>query len=538
MHLGDQEPSGGAAPGEVLSALIGIAGGERGAAWASFDADGRVVAVGGALAPHGLERLAPGDALVHAALWLEGLPVPPPRRMVLPALAVARHHVDVHLWPTSSSAEGPVAGPVAGYMVVVDSTLRVRERATVLERLNEANLLQEQLAGAERGRNSARLERSEALGALGVEVLERGGDGLFRPQGAPSEWLAAVCGWEGALDRVISGEDPLSFLGAFLAEAEETLDGDSPALLRSGMWSQVIAGREEVFEAFAMVLSTGRRIVMVERLDLRYRERQELLQRAREASLSHEAARRGVEHKDVLLHCIVHDLRAPLASIAGALRLLRGSGEGAARPAVAADQARELLDIALRQADRQDALIRAVLEVFHAEVMDLERFDDDPRSAPDLVEVALDGVERARPAFLERGVRLVLGAGAPAAAPVVGARDRLARVLDNLLQNALRHSPQGEAVEVSVAAGPDGPALLVSDRGAGVPEGLQGLLFRRFVRGTAGGAAGLGLYYCRMTVERWGGSITYRDRDGGGAQFHVQLRAARAVSSAPPAPGA
>ncbi len=65
------------------------------------------------------------------------------------------------------------------------------------------------------------------------------------------------------------------------------------------------------------------------------------------------------------------------------------------------------------------------------------------------------------------------------------------------------------------------------DRGPGVPEALQGQLFRRFVQGgSGGGAAGLGLFYVRMTVERWGGRIRYEDRPGGGAAFHVTLRRA------------
>ena len=109
---------------------------------------------------------------------------------------------------------------------------------------------------------------------------------------------------------------------------------------------------------------------------------------------------------------------------------------------------------------------------------------------------------------------------------VVGLRDRLERVVDNLLDNALRHSPRGTSVDVAVEASPLGPALVVADRGAGVPETLRGMLFQRFVRGSAGGAAGLGLYYCRMTVERWGGAIAYRDRTGGGAEFRVQVRPA------------
>lgn len=530
-------PNGGPAlPAEVVATLAHIAGGERGPAWAGFDETGRVLDAGGALAAYGLAGVAPGVELARAAEWLEGLIVSPLRPLTLPSLAVAGRHVDLYVWPAALT-------PPHGYLVVVDSSSRVRERADVLEWANEASLLRQRLESAERGRRGARRERDETLNALGAEILERGPDGKFRPQGVPPAWLCAVCEWEDGAECALSGDDPASFLGAFLGDVEEVLDAGSPAVVRSGMWSQEFGGRDQVFEAVAMVLSTGRRVVMVEHIELRHRERQELLQRAREASLTYEAARRAREHKEVLLNCIVHDLRSPLASMAGALRLLRGS-------TVPEPQRAELLDIALRQSERQDELIRAVLEVFRGELEDVERFEEDARSAPDLALVVRECVERARPAFQERGVTLGTSSyAAPhvgpastsrtaASLPVVGSRDRLERVVHNLLDNALRHSPAGGAVEVRVDAGPNGPELVVADRGAGVPETLRGMLFQRFVRGTVGGAAGLGLYFCRMTVERWGGRITYRDREGGGAEFCVQLRAARTLSSpAPEDPG-
>ena len=57
--------------------------------------------------------------------------------------------------------------------------------------------------------------------------------------------------------------------------------------------------------------------------------------------------------------------------------------------------------------------------------------------------------------------------------------------------------------------------------------------FQRFVQGEGAGAVGLGLFYVRMTVERWGGSVAYADRDGGGADFRVDLVRATADGSTP-----
>lgn len=178
----------------------------------------------------------------------------------------------------------------------------------------------------------------------------------------------------------------------------------------------------------------------------------------------------------------------------------------------------------LRQARRQDEMIRHVLDVFGAEVEALRSFEESVEGAPDLALVAQETVDQERAAFRAKGVELTLS-GAQDALPVVGVRERLERVLTNLVSNALRHAPAGTTVDLMLQ--PTGDSTVrasVLDRGPGVPEDLRGRLFERFVQGGSGGAAGLGLYYVRMTVERWGGGVEYEPREGGGAAFHVTLR--------------
>ena len=517
-------------PVEVLDHLVAAGIGRHAPTWICLDEDDRVSSWGGAPGDHGLDELVEGGRVPASAAWLHGILPAPTSPLFLPELSTGSRRADVHVWRTDSGT----------WILLLDSTTRVAERERALERANQASYLRERLEGEQRRSHGARVERAEAFTALGAEILERGPDGRYRPQEGDEHapWLDQVCEWEPGGEKALSSDDPTSFLGAFLAEASEELDDfvPSPArvrhVIRSGMWTQMVDGEEAPFEAFAMALSTGRRLLIVEHLDLRYRERQELLQRARETSLSFEALRREVQTKDVLLHCIVHDLRSPLASISGALALLGGDKLDEERRA-------QMIEIALRQTRRQEELIGAVLEVFQAEVEDLDRFEEDASRAPDLRIVAREQVERSRPAFQSSGVTL-LGPDPGAPIAVAGRTDRLERVVANLVDNALRHAPSGSTVEVRVApAGPESPAaaLVVADRGPGVPEALKGALFDRFVRGTAGGAAGLGLFYCRMTVERWGGSIEYRDREGGGAEFVVRLRPAGALSSSPP-PGA
>jgi signal transduction histidine kinase len=106
--------------------------------------------------------------------------------------------------------------------------------------------------------------------------------------------------------------------------------------------------------------------------------------------------------------------------------------------------------------------------------------------------------------------------------------DLLRRVLENLLENALRHAPEDSVVTVRGARRDGAVELEVADTGPGVPAGLRETIFDRFVRVESGdGAAtrsgrGLGLAFCRLAVEAHGGSIRVEDGTPG-AVFRLSL---------------
>jgi signal transduction histidine kinase len=107
---------------------------------------------------------------------------------------------------------------------------------------------------------------------------------------------------------------------------------------------------------------------------------------------------------------------------------------------------------------------------------------------------------------------------------VVGEKSRLERVIFNLVDNALRHGPSGSVVTVAVTRDGDGILITVDDEGVGVPPNLARTVFDKFSQGRErGGRAGLGLYFCRITVEQWGGSIGYTPRSTGGSRFWFRL---------------
>jgi signal transduction histidine kinase len=98
---------------------------------------------------------------------------------------------------------------------------------------------------------------------------------------------------------------------------------------------------------------------------------------------------------------------------------------------------------------------------------------------------------------------------------------RIEQVLSNLLENAARYSPAGSAIAVEVSRSAACVRVAVKDRGPGVPAHEQARIFERFVRGTAAKAAGglgIGLYLCRMIVERHGGTIGVESSPRSGAE--------------------
>ena len=149
-------------------------------------------------------------------------------------------------------------------------------------------------------------------------------------------------------------------------------------------------------------------------------------------------------------------------------------------------------------------------------------------SAPlDVAAVAQEVVALAR----ERapaGLELHFGGGS---GMVLADPDRVRQVLINLVDNAVKYSPDGGPVEVSVHGAGERVRISVSDRGLGIPGSERELVFEKFYRldpklSRGVGGTGLGLYISRALVLQMGGTISVDSRVGGGSTFHVELPAA------------
>jgi signal transduction histidine kinase len=356
---------------------------------------------------------------------------------------------------------------------------------------------------------------STVLSSLGKLILERQADGTFLQCSERPDWFRRL---NLALPRPsvpLRVENFFPFLEVFLPEAEKVWHGSHSQPIDSDLWCETTTDGEELpLEATALCVGP-RRLLVITRRDSLYRERRLLLQRARELRLTYDALAREIEQKDILMHCIVHDLASPLQTILGVLSSL------SEQPLSEEDSS--LVNLALDAALRQRSMIREILTVFAAEHTDVatvceETAVSDLHAALTRVTTALDVTARGRKIRIEW-----VEAATPC--PVIADEARLVRVISNLLDNAIRHSPTGGRISVTTREENGMVEVSIRDEGPGVPASVFPRLFQRFGR-TAGVEAGLGLglYFCRITVERWGGSIGYDGPSDGGPRFWFRLR--------------
>ena len=212
-----------------------------------------------------------------------------------------------------------------------------------------------------------------------------------------------------------------------------------------------------------------------------------------------------------------HELRTPLASLKGYVETLQGAAKD--DPAARA----KFLPIMLAQADRMARLIEDLLSLSRIEM----REHVPPRETVDLASLVSEVVTTMRPLTDAAGCSLVV-APLPSNVSVIGDRDELLQVANNLIQNAIKYGKPGGRIVVTI--GELGPrlSLSVADDGIGIAAQHLPRLTERFYRVSAKdsrdrGGTGLGLAIVKHIVNRHRGELTIESRVGHGSTFTVLL---------------
>ena len=216
-----------------------------------------------------------------------------------------------------------------------------------------------------------------------------------------------------------------------------------------------------------------------------------------------------------------HELRTPLAAMRVNVEALKEQSTDEGQ--------RELMGNLLRSNDRAARLVGQLLQLMRSDAV----------STNDLpVMLSLDALVQDRLAMIEglasaRGVELELDC--EGSVPVLGERESLVSMIDNLIDNAIKYSPPDGTVRVQVASEGMQAVLGVADQGPGIPPALRERVFDRFFRNpdqTQSGS-GLGLAIVKSVVDRHGGAVVLGEARGGGLMATVRLPLAAAEAPQP-----
>lgn len=473
--------------------------------WVVCDSDNRVIRTGGSLDFFGVPSLNAGVALIEQAPIFLGL-------------ETSRELGPLHfpfLEMVSSLIADLFAVPVGdeNWYLLLDTT-----REAEFQRRRQHVSHQRELKRRETEVAEEWLTVSDPLAALAAFdslVLERTSDGRLMRVGDTPKWLDNI--WPDGFSRGHYFDIRASpFLEHFMIDAEEAWWAGEGVMLRSGAFAELDGmGTEWQLEATA-VQSRGRSLLIIQEIGTQQREKFELLQQARNRALEHSHLLKQIELKDVLLHCVVHDLSSPVSAVMMSLEAIENED--------LSENARELMEMSIAQLERQDLLIRMILDIFSAESTG-KIGGEGSMSGADIVGCIADVRHSIEPLAAARNISFRVEVDdLDSGVTVPGERLRLSRIIANLVENARRHTGAGK--EVVIGARPvDGDVYFsVEDEGPGVPPEMEGKLFDRFAQAGAGkGAAGLGLHFCRITVEAWGGSIGHDRSDEGRSRFWFTL---------------
>jgi two-component system sensor histidine kinase VicK len=215
-----------------------------------------------------------------------------------------------------------------------------------------------------------------------------------------------------------------------------------------------------------------------------------------------------------------HELRTPLAAVYGASRTLRRSDVG-----MSDDQREAFLEMIEREAERLRTVTNQLLV---AGRLDADRLElaEDVVDVASVAETSLEAVRLAAPETIALELR-----AEESPLPARADHDMLRQVLANLLDNAVKYSPDGGTVALTSRAAGRFVEIAVADQGIGIPPEAQARVFEKFFRADPNlsrgvGGTGLGLYIAKELVDRMGGELALDSTAGRGTTVTVRLQRA------------
>jgi signal transduction histidine kinase len=427
-----------------------------------------------------------------------------------------------------ADATSAVASPTPGAVLLVDATPSAETLAAVLRhdgyavrRVDSPQEAQEALKRAQF--DLILLDMPEESAAARV-LLAR----LRNTASAPITLvLARYASLDSALDALRAGAYDYLVEPIDIEELRLTL---KHALERRRLQQELAERVSELEAAHAQLSDFNRQLN--QRIDAATADLQEKVSALDEAKNRLEQAHQ--QHQDFIA-MVAHEMRGPLGPIMNFAALAK-------RPSATAEKRAEYLDLVIEQALRMSRLVD---DLQTATRLSAGRFT--LKTQPTDLRAAIENlVTQYAPTHRDREFRFLADDG-----PIIATvdDDRIAQAVRNLIDNAIKYTVEGSAIEIEVRASDDMATIAVGDYGAGIPEAQMERIFQAYTQlkhEDEASGSGLGLYITRGIVAAHGGTLSVRNREGGarlrGAIFtitlprHTREEAAPADTPAPDQP--
>lgn len=358
------------------------------------------------------------------------------------------------------------------------------------------------------------------LASLNIAILEQQREGWFSVCGTPPSWFFKFFPESQTPAELIRPGQAMPFLENFLVDAKDFWIWNLSGQIKSGIWSEFDAdGQEYQLEASAVCLGHTK-LLLIEFPRFAYEEKLHIIQTGRETTLNYQQLIKEIQKKEILLHCIFHDLKSPLSGSRWALENLLKKKESLVT------SEKEILESCLQATIKQQELIEEVLQIIFREGNIPQTFTPNPALDPDIVQCARRVVAILLPVANQQRVEFQFSGMNPKENwKVCSETQWLERVFFNLLENALKFSPPDSVITIRFTQEKGSITSTIDDEGPGVPPKKIATLFDRNLKGNFSqkGTPSIGLYFCQVAVQRWGGSIGYIARAQGGARFWFRL---------------
>jgi len=277
-------------------------------------------------------------------------------------------------------------------------------------------------------------------------------------------------------------------------------------------WRRTLGYIDTIVEASEMLIAPGSELI---RLPVELKQVEDRMNEARQnVARNARLAREAEQRKNDLVMYLAHDIKTPLTSVIGYLSLLSEA------PDMPLDQKAKYLNITLEKANRLEKLVDEFFEItrynFQAGTLSVENID--------LYYMLAQMTDEFYPLLAAKGKQAFLHV--PEDMTIYGDPDKLARVFNNVLKNAVAYSPDNSVIDITAAISGDMATIVFSNAGS-IPKEKLASIFDKFYRLDSGrssdkGGAGLGLAIAKEIVISHGGCI-YADSDGKQTSFTVEL---------------